>query len=139
MRQEEQVWRGDRPIETGGDACEASTDRDKTRRRKCRLVGCEGKYHPICADTDPELIATLLQSLHGALVANLQRAQRDNDLVYMAPVPPATQLAAIAPAPMVKATVPTQVENSLDWVIKQDGGALFSGLVPYGVHVALSQ
>lgn len=79
------------------------------------------------------------QGLQGASAANLQRAERDNDLVYMAPIPPATQLPSIVSAPMVKPTVPQQVEDSLDWVLKQNDGALFSGLVPYGVHVALSE
>jgi programmed cell death 6-interacting protein len=45
----------------------------------------------------------------------------------------------IPPATMVKLTVPPEVLNSLEWVMKDQGGPLFSGLVPYGVHVALSE
>lgn len=40
---------------------------------------------------------------------------------------------------MVKQTLPVEVEHSLDWILKQQGGTLFAGLVPYGVHVALSE
>jgi hypothetical protein len=40
---------------------------------------------------------------------------------------------------MVKPVVPAPVDNSLDWLMHEGGGALFSGLVPYGVHLALSE
>ncbi len=75
------------------------------------------------------------------LASALKRAIRDNDLVYVSPVPPVSQLALITPASMVKLTVPAEIANSLDWLLKDPaaGGALFSGLVPYGVHVALSE
>lgn len=39
---------------------------------------------------------------------------------------------------MVKPVVSPPVENSLNWLMSEGGGALFSGLVPYGVHLALS-
>jgi hypothetical protein len=40
---------------------------------------------------------------------------------------------------MVKPVIPAPVDNSLDWLMHEGGGALFSGLVPYGVHLALSE
>lgn len=40
---------------------------------------------------------------------------------------------------MVKPVIPPPVDNSLDWLMHEGGGALFSGLVPYGVHLALSE
>lgn len=83
-------------------------------------------------------VAADLKSLSGILAANLQRAVRDNDLVYVSPIPPESQLSKIQPAPMVKQTLPSEIEHSLDWILKQ-GGTLFAALVPYGVHVALSE
>ena len=80
-----------------------------------------------------------IKGLQGVLTANLQRAIRDNDIIYVSPVPAAAQLPVIAPAAMIKANVPGPVEQSLEWVMGQAGGALFSGLVPYGVHLALSE
>jgi programmed cell death 6-interacting protein len=76
--------------------------------------------------------------LQGILASSLKRAIRDNDLVYVQPIPPVTQLASITPAAMVKPVTPAAVENSLEWLMHEGGGALFSGLVPYGVHLALS-
>lgn len=38
---------------------------------------------------------------------------------------------------MVKPLVPPEIEGSLDWILKT-GDELFTGLVPYGVHLALS-
>ncbi len=79
------------------------------------------------------------QSLAAVLTSCLKRAIRDNDLVYVSPIPPPSQLPIITPATMVKLTIPPEVSNSLEWVMKDKGGPLFSGLVPYGVHVALSE
>lgn len=40
---------------------------------------------------------------------------------------------------MVKATVPTEISDAVSWLMKAGkGGPLFSGLVPYGVHLAIS-
>ncbi|KAJ9109194.1 hypothetical protein QFC21_000523 [Naganishia friedmannii] len=82
-------------------------------------------------------VASDLRSLQGILASSLKRAIRDNDLVYVQPIPPVTQLASITPAAMVKPVTPAAVENSLEWLMHEGGGALFSGLVPYGVHLAL--
>lgn len=66
---------------------------------------------------------------------------RDNDLVYVQPVPPATQLSAIVGAGMVKLATPTEVADPIGWLMSGGAGqpALFSALVPYGVHLALSE
>ncbi|GHJ85349.1 hypothetical protein NliqN6_1751 [Naganishia liquefaciens] len=79
-----------------------------------------------------------LKSLQAILASSLKRAIRDNDLVYIQAIPPASQLSRITSASMVKAVVPPSVDNSLDWLLHEGGGPLFSGLVPYGVHLALS-
>ncbi|KAJ9125522.1 hypothetical protein QFC22_000483 [Naganishia vaughanmartiniae] len=83
-------------------------------------------------------VSSDLRSLQGILASSLKRAVRDNDLVYVQPIPPVAQLASITPAAMVKPVTPASVENSLEWLMHEGGGALFSGLVPYGVHLALS-
>jgi programmed cell death 6-interacting protein len=66
---------------------------------------------------------------------------RDNDLVYVSPIPPASQLAPIVGAGMVKLATPKGVAEPVAWLIGGGAGmpALFSGLVPYGVHLALSE
>lgn len=79
------------------------------------------------------------QGLQDALASNLKRAIRDNDIIYVSPIPPPVQLAAIVPAGMVKSIVPPAIEDSIGWLNKQKEGPLFAGLVPYGVHLALSE
>ena len=72
----------------------------------------------------------------------LERAVRDNDLVYVSPVPPAAQLSPIAGVGMVKLATPTEVADPIGWLMGGAGGGqgpLFSALVPYGVHLALSK
>ena len=69
-----------------------------------------------------------------------ERAVRDNDLIYCSPVPPATQLAPIVGAGMVKLVTPKEVAEPISWLMTGEAGVkpLFSALVPYGVHLALS-
>jgi programmed cell death 6-interacting protein len=71
----------------------------------------------------------------------LERAVRDNDLVYNSPVPPASQLAGIVGTGMVKLATPKEVEEPVGWLMGGGAGMgpLFAQLVPYGVHLALSQ
>jgi programmed cell death 6-interacting protein len=73
--------------------------------------------------------------------AGLERAVRDNDLVYVSPVPPASQLAPITGVGMVKLATPTEVADPIGWLMGGGAGQgpLFSALVPYGVHLALSE
>lgn len=72
---------------------------------------------------------------------SLDRAVRDNDLVYVSPIPPASQLAPVVGAAMVKVVSPKEVSDPIGWLMGGGAGmpALFSGLVPYGVHLALSE
>ncbi|OCF35794.1 pH-response regulator protein palA/RIM20 [Kwoniella heveanensis BCC8398] len=81
-----------------------------------------------------------LKNLHGAVKAALDRAVRDNDLVYVSPIPPANQLAPITGVGMVKVSIPTEVSEPVAWLMGGGAGVgpLFSALVPYGVHLALS-
>jgi programmed cell death 6-interacting protein len=82
---------------------------------------------------------SMLQGLQEVLAANLKRAIRDNDIIYVTPVPSSGQLSMIVPAGMVKTALPAPVEQSLDWISAEPGYPLFVGLVPYGVHLALGE
>ncbi|WVW85259.1 pH-response regulator protein palA/RIM20 [Kwoniella bestiolae CBS 10118] len=81
-----------------------------------------------------------LKNLQSAVRSALERAVRDNDLVYVSPIPPANQLAPISGVGMVKVSIPTEVSEPIAWLMGGGAGmpALFSALVPYGVHLALS-
>ncbi|EST04478.1 ALIX V-shaped domain protein [Kalmanozyma brasiliensis GHG001] len=89
-----------------------------------------------------EAITSDLKSLQGILQSNITRATRDNDLIYLEAVTPATQLAAIQAAAMVKAVVPVEVLQPIahlrDSPAPAFGKPLFGELVPYGVHLAIS-
>ncbi len=79
--------------------------------------------------------------LQSAVKSALERAVRDNDLVYSSPVPPPTQLAPIVGVGMVKLVTPSEVAEPIAWLMGGSAGMapLFSALVPYGVHLALSE
>lgn len=83
-----------------------------------------------------------LKSLHGAIQSNLQRATKDNDLIYLEAVTPALKLAPIPAAAMVEAKIPSEIANPIpllrDAPQPAFGKPLFQELVPYGVHVAVS-
>ncbi|WWC90377.1 pH-response regulator protein palA/RIM20 [Kwoniella dendrophila CBS 6074] len=81
-----------------------------------------------------------LKNLQSAIKSSLERAVRDNDLVYVSPIPPANQLAPINGVGMVKVAIPSEISDPIAWLMSGGAGmpALFSALVPYGVHLALS-
>ncbi|ORX38229.1 BRO1-like domain-domain-containing protein [Kockovaella imperatae] len=87
-----------------------------------------------------EAVVQDMRSLQGAVKSALERAVRDNDLVYVKPVPPATQLTPIQGAGMVKLAVPVEIGDPIAWLMGGSSGThpLFTALVPYGVHLALS-
>ncbi|KAJ3414572.1 pH-response regulator protein palA/rim20 [Chytridiales sp. JEL 0842] len=63
---------------------------------------------------------------------SLQRAEKDNDMIYMEIVPPSTGLAEIQPAVMVKSAF--QPETWLSMSFKP----LFAGLIPFEMRKAIS-
>lgn len=83
-----------------------------------------------------------LKSLQGIIASNITRAMKDNDLIYLEPVTPASSLAQIPAASMVEAKVPPEVSNPILYLRDAPppayGKPLFRELVPYGVHVAIS-
>ncbi|ODN73147.1 pH-response regulator protein palA/RIM20 [Cryptococcus amylolentus CBS 6039] len=87
-----------------------------------------------------ESVTTDLKQLQATVKSSLERAVRDNDLVYVSPIPPANQLAPVNGVGMVKVNIPTEVAEPVAWLMGGQAGMepLFSALVPYGVHLALS-
>ncbi|KAI5809570.1 putative pala protein [Peziza echinospora] len=81
-----------------------------------------------------------LKSFRIMLVDNLKRANKDNDMIYLTPVPPASSLTPIAKFKMVKSVVPPEITNALELLTETGayGRPLFAKLVPYAVHLATS-
>lgn len=77
--------------------------------------------------------------MQSTLDTNLTRARRDNDLIYLALVPPMSELPSIAGVMLVKPILPAEIKDSLGWLMKEGGGLGWEGLVDYGVHVAISE
>lgn len=81
-----------------------------------------------------------LNGLKNRVSEDLKRAEKDNDLIYLHPVPPKSELKNIERASMVAAKAPTQVTDAISMLGDKGplGQPLFSKLVPYAVHVAAS-
>ncbi|KAH0496100.1 hypothetical protein TgHK011_003481 [Trichoderma gracile] len=81
-----------------------------------------------------------LQALKRKLEEDLKRAEKDNDLIFLNPIPPKAELKILERANMAIARTPPQVANPLDYLgdHAELGPALFSKLVPFSVHVAIS-
>ncbi|SPO38871.1 related to RIM20 - protein involved in proteolytic activation of Rim101p [Pseudozyma flocculosa] len=89
-----------------------------------------------------EAIVQDLRSLQQVIQTNIQRGTKDNDLIYLEPVTPASNLAPIPAASMVKPVLPNEVANAISLLRDSPapalGKPLFAELVPYGVHLAIS-
>ncbi|KAG8527943.1 uncharacterized protein KY384_006859 [Bacidia gigantensis] len=68
---------------------------------------------------------------------DLKRAEKDNDVIYLMPVPPKSELKTLGRAGMATARIPEEVSNPAS-TLGKDGQPLFTRLVPYAVHVAAS-
>lgn len=86
---------------------------------------------------------TIVDDLH-ALKAkaedDLKRAERDNDIIFLNPVPPKSDLGFLDRFTMAEVRVPPQVAKPYDHLgdKAEFGPALFTNLVPFSVHVAVS-
>ncbi|KAJ1732428.1 pH-response regulator protein palA/rim20 [Coemansia biformis] len=70
---------------------------------------------------------------------NRKRAEHDNDVIYLDPVPSASALTAIVPYKMAQPEVPEIVENPGKFLGGEElGPPLFRGLVPFVIHQAAS-
>ncbi|KAJ2701669.1 pH-response regulator protein palA/rim20 [Coemansia sp. IMI 209128] len=71
--------------------------------------------------------------------SNRVRAERDNDVIYLDPVPAPTALAAISPYKLAQSKLPEIVENPGQYLGEEElGPPLFKGLVPFVIHQAAS-
>ncbi|KAJ6094740.1 hypothetical protein N7467_002253 [Penicillium canescens] len=81
-----------------------------------------------------------LNGLKSRVSEDLKRAEKDNDVIYINPVPPKSELKTIERASMVLAKAPSQVTDAISMLGDNGplGQPLFSKLVPYAVHIAAS-
>ncbi|PGH32621.1 programmed cell death 6-interacting protein [[Emmonsia] crescens] len=81
-----------------------------------------------------------LNGLKARVTEDLKRAERDNDMIYLIPVPPKSELKLLDRASMVAAKAPVEVTDALSMIGEglPLGRPLFAKLVPYAVHVAAS-
>jgi programmed cell death 6-interacting protein len=81
-----------------------------------------------------------LNGLKNKVSEDLKRAEKDNDMIYLNPVPDKSELKLIDRASMVAAKAPSQVTDAISMLGDKGalGQPLFSKLVPYAVHIAAS-
>lgn len=90
-----------------------------------------------------------LRSLQQIIQTNLARAEKDNDVIYLEPVPSPTSLPPIPKSEMVKPAPPTEVADPVSLMLSNEkrpesiphpiiGLPLFQKLVPFAVHQAAS-
>lgn len=81
-----------------------------------------------------------LQGLRNRVTDDLRRAEKDNDVIYLNPVPPKSELKLLDRACLVAAKAPSQVTDAISMLGDNGplGQPLFSKLVPYAVHIAAS-
>ncbi|KAI1175138.1 BRO1-like domain-containing protein [Nemania sp. FL0916] len=87
-----------------------------------------------------KIVVEDLSSLKRRVEDHLKRAERDNDVIYLNPVTPKSELKILDRATMAMARIPPQVAKPLEYVGDKGefGPALFTKLVPYSVHLAVS-
>ena len=81
-----------------------------------------------------------LNGLKSRVQEDLKRAEKDNDMIYLMPVPPKSELKTLDRAAMVQARVPKEISDPISFLgdNRELGRPLFTKLVPYAVHVAAS-
>ena len=85
--------------------------------------------------------STVLGDLNGLklrVTEDLKRAEKDNDVIYLLPVPPKSELKTLDRANMVAAKTPKEVAEGVEMLGSEApfGRPLFAKLVPYAVHKA---
>ncbi|KAJ2000169.1 pH-response regulator protein palA/rim20 [Coemansia thaxteri] len=86
-----------------------------------------------------EAIVDMTRAQAELVGSNRIRAERDNDVIYLDPVPASSTLAAISPYRLAQAKVPEIVENPGKFLGEEElGPPLFKGLVPFVIHQAAS-
>ncbi|CZT44935.1 probable pH-response regulator palA protein [Rhynchosporium secalis] len=81
-----------------------------------------------------------LNGLKNKVTEDLKRAEKDNDLIYLNPVPPKSELKTLERAAMAVAKVPKEISDPASFIGDKGefGPPLFAKLVPFAVHVAAS-
>ncbi|KIW05353.1 uncharacterized protein PV09_03869 [Verruconis gallopava] len=81
-----------------------------------------------------------LQGLKNRVQEDFKRAEKDNDMIYLIPEPPKSELKTLDRANMVTSKVPPQIKDPMAHLgdNAELGKPLFTKLVPYAVHVAAS-
>ncbi|KAI9867526.1 MAG: pH-response regulator protein palA/rim20, partial [Watsoniomyces obsoletus] len=81
-----------------------------------------------------------LQGLKTRVAEDLKRAEKDNDVIYLLPVPPKSELKILERANMVAPKPPKEVVDGIAMLGPNQpfGNPLFEKLVPYAVHQAAS-
>ncbi|RMD44879.1 hypothetical protein DV735_g374, partial [Chaetothyriales sp. CBS 134920] len=81
-----------------------------------------------------------LQGLKSKVTEELKRAEKDNDVLYLLPVPAKSELKLLDRANMVTSKAPTAVTDAISMLGPSQpfGNPLFEKLVPYAVHQAAS-
>jgi len=97
------------------------------------LKECKGGYLSKAVIDD-------LNGLKKRVEEDLKRAERDNDVIYLQAVPPKPELRILDRANMAVARVPTEVAEPYKFFgdHAEFGPALFTKLVPFTVHLAVS-
>ncbi|KAF9336229.1 pH-response regulator protein palA/rim20 [Podila minutissima] len=102
-----------------------------------RLVNCGLELQRNLKET----VVSDLRSLQTAIHRNLSRAEKDNDIIYLEPIPAEASLAAIGRADMSKPIIVSEIANPVPMMNEHNmllGVPLFSRLVPFAVHQAAS-
>ncbi|KAI4229009.1 MAG: hypothetical protein L6R36_001246, partial [Xanthoria steineri] len=87
-----------------------------------------------------KIVLADLNGLKARVSEDLKRAEKDNDVIYLIPVPPKSELKTLDRAGMATARVPQEVSDPYSALDGKGvfGQPLFARLVPYAVHVAVS-
>ncbi|KAK8087159.1 BRO1-like domain-containing protein [Apiospora phragmitis] len=87
-----------------------------------------------------KIVVDDLNGLKKRVEEDLKRAEKDNDMIFLNIVPPKSELKVLDRANMALARVPSEVASPLDHLGDkcEFGPALFTKLVPYSVHIAVS-
>lgn len=87
-----------------------------------------------------KIVLSDLNGLKARVSEDLKRAEKDNDIIYLMPVPPKSELRTLDRAGMATARVPQEVSDPSSTLGEggQFGQPLFAKLVPYAVHIAAS-
>ena len=87
-----------------------------------------------------KLVLADSQGLKAKVQDDIKRAEKDNDMIYHAPIPDKSQLKKIDRASIASPRVPKEISDAISMIGERGelGKPLFSKLVPFAVHAAES-